>query len=137
MARGDLVVVGTFLVLWGKVAAMDGGMETAAAIEAGRIPFVIAQSAALLGAITAIFLIDRVHRLTALACCMGLAVIGAFSVAGAMDILIMSGAGGALFDAVDPRAPFIVLGIMNLVVMGSAIYVRRVNPGKAYLSQAA
>lgn len=187
VARGDLVVVGTFLVLWGKVAAVDSGMETAAAIDAGRIPFVIAQSAALIGAIAAIFFIDRVHRMTALAGCMGLAavgycmllfvddpldranipfflllglgqvaaflgsttligkeapadkrgaVVGAFSVFGAMGILVMSGTGGALFDAVDPRAPFVVLGIMNLVVMASAIYVRVKSPGKAYLSTA-
>jgi MFS family permease len=187
VARGDLVVVGTFLVLWGKVAAVEGGMETAAAIDAGRIPFVIAQSAALIGAIAAIFLIDRVHRMSALAGCMGLAaigytfllfvdnpldsanipffillglgqvaaflgsttligkeapaekrgaVVGAFSVFGAMGILVMSGTGGALFDAIDPRAPFLVLGVMNLVVMASAIYVRLKAPGKAYLSTA-
>ncbi len=187
VARGDLVVVGTFLVLWGKVVAVDSGMETAAAIDAGRIPFVIAQSAGLLGAIAAILLIDRVHRLTALACCMGLAavsycmllfvdnpldkanipfflllglgqvaallgsttligkeapaekrgaIIGAFSVAGAMGILIISGVGGTLFDTVDPRAPFIVLGVMNIVVMASAIYVRLTAPGRAFLSTA-
>ena len=41
VARGDLVVVGTFLVLWGKVAAVNSGMDTAAALEAGRIPFII------------------------------------------------------------------------------------------------
>ena len=185
VARGDLVVVGTFLVLWGKVAAVEGGMETAAAIDAGRIPFVIAQSAALLGAVAAIFLIDRVHRMTALAGCMGLAalayslllfvdnpldmanapfflflglgqvaaflgsttligkeapaekrgaIVGAFSVAGALGILIMSGVGGNLFDLIDPRAPFLLLGLMNLVVMASAIYVRLTAPGRAYTS---
>jgi len=175
VARGDLVVVGTFLVLWGKVVAVESGMDTAAAIEAGRIPFVVAQSAALLGAITTIFLIDRMNRMTALACCMGIAavayinllfvdnpldsanlpffivlglgqiaafigsttligkeapvaergaVIGAFSVAGALGILLTSGIGGTLFDVIDPRAPFVLLGVMNLIVMASAIYVR-------------
>ena len=186
VARGDLVVVGTFLVLWGKVSAVESGMETAAAIEAGRIPFVVAQSAALLGAIAAIFLIDRVHRMSALAGCMGLAalaysmllfvddpldranmpfflllglgqvaaflgsttligkeapaekrgaIVGAFSVFGALGILIMSGVGGSLFDAVDPRAPFLVLGLMNFVVMVSAIYVRLTSPGQAFTSK--
>lgn len=176
VARGDLVIVGTFLVLWGKVVAIESGMETAAAVEAGRIPFVIAQGAALLGAIATIFLIDRMNRMTALACCMGLAafayinllfvsnpldsanipffiilglgqiaaflgsttligkeaplaergaVIGAFSVAGALGILLTSGVGGTLFDAIDPRAPFVLLGVMNLLVMASALYVRR------------
>jgi MFS family permease len=180
VARGDLVVVGTFLVLWGKVVAVDAGMDTASAIEAGRIPFVVAQAAALVGAIGAIFLMDRIHRMTALACCMGLAafayinllrvdnpldsanlpffiilglgqiaafmgsttligkeapkagrgaVIGAFSVAGALGILVTSGAGGVLFDTVDPRAPFVLLGVMNLLVMLGAVYVRLKAPG--------
>jgi len=175
VARGDLVVVGTFLVLWGKVVAVDSGMDTAAAIEAGRIPFVVAQAAALLGAIGAIFLIDKFNRMTALACCMGLAafayinllrvdnpldksnllffvvlglgqiaaflgsttligkeapkaergaVVGAFSVEGALGILVTSGVGGMLFDAVDPRAPFVLLGLMNLLVLIAAVYVR-------------
>jgi MFS family permease len=187
VARGDLVVVGTFLVLWGKVVAVGEGMDTAAAIEAGRIPFVVAQSAALVGAIGAIFLMDRIHRMTALAICMGLAafayinllrvdnpldtanipfflilglgqiaafmgsttligkeaptagrgaVIGAFSVAGALGILVTSGAGGLVFDAIDPRAPFVLLGVMNLLVMLAAVYVRVTAPGPAYTTAA-
>jgi MFS family permease len=180
VARGDLVVVGTFLVLWGKVAAVESGMETAAAIDAGRIPFVVAQSAALLWAVVAIFAIDRFHRMTALALCMGLAafayvmllfvdnpldranlpffvllgigqisaflgsttligkeapvaqrgsVIGAFSVAGALGILVTSGVGGQVFDAIDPRAPFFLLGLLNLVVLVAAVVVRIRAPG--------
>jgi predicted MFS family arabinose efflux permease len=155
-------------------------MDTAAAIDAGRVPFIIAQSAALIWAITAIFLIDRVHRMTALAVCMGLAafaylmlllvddpldpanipfflllgvgqisaflgsttligkeapaaqrgsVIGVFSVAGALGILVTSGVGGQMFDAIDPRAPFILLGLLNLVVLTAAVVVRIRAPG--------
>jgi hypothetical protein len=37
---------------------------------------------------------------------------------------VTSGVGGMLFDAIDPRAPFVLLGVMNLVVMASALYVR-------------
>jgi len=180
VARGDLVVVGTFLVLWGKVAAVNAGMEPAAAIEAGRLPFVISQSAALMWAIVAVFLLDRFHRMTGLAVCMGLAavgylllifvedpldkanipfflllgigqisaflgsttligkeapvaqrgsVIGAFSVAGALGILITSGIGGSIFDSIDPRAPFMLLGVMNLVVLVAAVLVRIYAPG--------
>ena len=176
VARGDLVVVGTFLVLWGKVAAVGDGMDTAAAIDAGRVPFVIAQSAALLWAILMIVAIDRFNRVTALASCMGLAafaylmlifvddplsgaaipffvllgigqisaflgsqtligkeapvatrgsVIGAYSLAGALGILITSGIGGFIFDSIDPRAPFVLLGLMNLVVLIAALRVRR------------
>lgn len=180
VARGDLVVVGTFLVLWGKLAAVEDGLATAAAIEAGRLPFVVAQAAALLWAVAAIFLIDRVHRMTALASCMGVAgfaylllllvddpldpanlpfflllgvgqisaflgsttligkeapaaqrgsVVGAFSVAGALGILVTSGVGGTVFDAIDPRAPFVMLGLLNLLVVVAAVRVRLRAPG--------
>jgi MFS family permease len=175
VARGDMVVVGTFLVLWGKVAAVDGGMATAAAIEAGRLPFIISQASALLFAVIALFLLDRFHRMTAMVICMAIAttgylllifvddplspaaipffvllgigqisaflgsqaligkeapeaergaVIGTFSGAGALGILITSGVGGQLFDSIDPRAPFFLLGTLNLLVMLAALYTR-------------
>ena len=41
--------------------------------------------------------------------------------------------GGRLFDSVDPRAPFMVLGLMNLIVMGSAVYVLIYAPGTSRL----
>lgn len=182
VARGDMVVVGTFLVLWGKVAATGAGMGAATALNASRIPFIVAQSAALLWAIVALFFIDRFHRVTALAVCLGLAataylmlifvddplsranlpffvllgigqisaflgsqtligkeapvaergsVIGAFSVAGGLGILITSGVGGAIFDSIDPRAPFILLGCLNLLVCLAAVLVRARAPGPA------
>jgi hypothetical protein len=56
-------------------------------------------------------------------------VVGAFSVAGALGILITSGVGGTIFDTIDPVAPFILLGVMNIVVMAMAIYVRIKRPG--------
>jgi MFS family permease len=122
------------------------------------------QSAGLGFAIIAIFLLDRFHRVTGLAICMGLAasgylllgvgqisallgstqligkeapaaqrgsVIGAFSVAGALGILITSGIGGSIFDSIDPRAPFVLLGLMNLVVLVAAVLVRIYAPGPA------
>jgi len=45
-------------------------------------------------------------------------------VAGALGILVTSGVGGTLFDTIDPRAPFVLLGFLNLVVLASAVYVR-------------
>lgn len=188
VARGDLVVVGTFLVLWGKVAAVGDGMDTAAAIDAGRIPFIVAQSAALLWAIAAVFLMDRFHRMTGLALCMGLAtaaylalllvddpldranlpffvflgigqisaflgsqtligkeapattrgsVIGVFGLAGALGILVTSGIGGRIFDTIDPRAPFVLLGLMNLGVLVAALVVRLREPRPGRLGRPA
>jgi MFS family permease len=187
VARGDLVVVGTFLVLWGKVAAVGQGMDTAAAIDAGRVPFIVAQSAALVWAIVTVFIMDRFHRVTGLAVCMALgavaylllifvddpldkanipfflllgvgqisaflgaqtligkeapvaergSVIGAFSLAGALGILITSGVGGQIFDSIDPRAPFMLLGFMNLLVFAAAVWVRLYAPGPARLAAA-
>lgn len=188
VARGDLVVVGTFLVLWGQVAAQGQGMDPAAAVDAGRLPFIVAQSAALAWTIVTVFLMDRFHPMTGLATCMGLAaaaylllifvddpldratlpffallgvgqisaflgaqtligkeapvaergsVLGAFSLAGALGILITSGVGGQIFDSIDPRAPFMLLGLMNLVVFGAALWVRVCAPGPGRLAAAA
>ena len=175
VARGDMVVVGTFLVLWGKLAAMEDGMGSADALSAGRIPFIVSQSTALLWAIAAIFMLDRFHRVTALVFCLGLStaaylslgfvedplaranlpffvllgvgqisaflgsqtligkeapvaergsVMGAYALAGGIGILITSGIGGEIFDLIGPRAPFILLGIMNGLVFLAAIAVR-------------
>ena len=179
VSRGDMVMVSTFLVLWGKVTAVNNGMDTAAAIDAARVPFIISQSAALMWAIVAMFLLDRMQRVTGLVICMGMAavgylflvfvddpldpanipffillgigqisaflgsmtligkeapvaergsVMGVYNVAGALGILITSGLGGWMFDSISPRAPFILLGLMNLAVMIAAIFVRIYAP---------
>jgi len=52
------------------------------------------------------------------------AVLGAFNVAGAVGILLITLAGGYLFDRIDPRAPFVVVGIINLLLLGASLYVR-------------
>ena len=79
VARGDLVILGTFTLLWGQNAAMTDGFGAAAAIEKGRIPFIVAQSTALLWAGAIYFIIDRFNRVTGLAVCMALAAAGYLS----------------------------------------------------------
>ncbi len=76
IARGDLVILGTFLTLWGTQAGVESGMDLPDATKAGTRIFVLAQSAALLWVVAVVFLLDRFNRVTALACCMGLATIG-------------------------------------------------------------
>lgn len=76
VARGDLAIVGTYAVAWGKLAAIQSGMAPAAALDAGRIPFIIAQSAALLWPVVVVFLIDRLNRTLALAVSMAIAAVG-------------------------------------------------------------
>lgn len=79
VARGDLVMLGTYTLLWGQNAAIADGFSAAAAVEKGRIPFIVAQSTALLWAGAIYFIIDRFNRVTGLALCMGLAAAGYLS----------------------------------------------------------
>ncbi len=58
-------------------------------------------------------------------------VLGAFNISGAIGILLITTSGGRLFDAVDPRAPFIVVGSINLLLLIASLYVRVKAPGKA------
>ncbi len=76
IARGDLVILGTFLTLWGTQSGVESGMDLPEATKAGTRIFVLAQSAALLWVVAVVFLLDRFNRVTALACCMGLATVG-------------------------------------------------------------
>ena len=53
------------------------------------------------------------------------AIMGFFGVAGAFGILIGTKGGGVLFDNVGPSAPFVVFGVLNLVVCLWGILVHR------------
>lgn len=90
VARGDLVILGTFTLLWGQSAAMADGFSAAAAIEKGRIPFIVAQSTALLWAGVIYFIIDRFNRVSALAICMALAAAGYLSMFFVHDPMLRS-----------------------------------------------
>jgi MFS family permease len=76
VARGDLAIVGLFAIAWGKKAAIEAGMPTAEALSAGLVPFIVAQSAALLWPAFIAVPLDRLHRLTSIAMCMLLGAIG-------------------------------------------------------------
>lgn len=51
-------------------------------------------------------------------------VLGAFNISGAFGILLITLAGGRLFDAVDPRAPFVVVGTINILLFLASLAVR-------------
>jgi MFS family permease len=76
VARGDLVVLGAFLTLWGALAGEAAGMSPAEATKAAAKVFVLTQTAALLWAPVAGFLMDKVNRITGIAICLFLAAIG-------------------------------------------------------------
>ncbi|MCB2107915.1 MAG: MFS transporter [Rhodobacteraceae bacterium] len=188
IARGDLVILGTFLTLWGTTAGVASGMEIAEASRRGTLVFVTAQSAALIWTGIVVFILDRFDRVVALAGCMFLAtigylgmglvsnpldsadlpliallgigqisaffgsqalvgkeapirergaVVGGFNMAGAVGILFCSVVGGQLFDAISPKAPFILVGALNALVFVMCLLVLRKSPPQSATPPAA
>lgn len=100
VARGDIAIVGLFAVAWGNSAAMAAGATASEAASKGALPFIIAQSAALLWAGVAAVPLDKLTQMKAL---------------GLSMLLGMAGYCG-LFLVDDPLAPaaipfFVLLGI--------------------------
>ena len=81
VARGDIAIVGLFAAAWGKKAAIEAGMSPTDALAAGIIPFVVAQSAALLWAPVVAVPLDRIGRMAALGWCMIVGMVGYCSLA--------------------------------------------------------
>ncbi len=181
IARGDQSINGTFISLWGITAGLSMGMDSGEAFRRGTTIFIITQIAALLWAPFIGPVIDRFNRVSALAICMFLAmignlsvlaldhpfentgyavfilmgigqisvflgaqsligqeapkatrgsVIGAFNISGAIGILLIASAGGRLFDGMSPKAPFVIVGIINALLLFYSIYVRIKAPNK-------
>ena len=179
VARSDLVILGTFLVLWGVATGTDMGMTTSEATKAARLVFVTSSTSALIASPIIGYLIDKVDRILAVSVCMALAsagylsmffidnildpgskpffillgvgqqcaffaattllgqeapkmkrgaIVGVFNLAGALGILISTGVGGRLFDAINPSAPFIFIGFCNVFVILFSLYVNKVSP---------
>jgi MFS family permease len=76
VARGDVAIVGLFAIAWGKQAAIADGLSASEALAAGTIPFVIAQSAALLWPAAMAVPLDRWPRLVSLGTAMMLGALG-------------------------------------------------------------
>ncbi|MDJ0929441.1 MAG: MFS transporter [Gammaproteobacteria bacterium] len=76
VARSDLVVLGTFTVLWGTVVGVSQGMDPAVAAARGSGLFGIASGAALIWLTILGLVMDRFNRVTGTIFCMGLAAIG-------------------------------------------------------------
>ena len=76
VARGDLAIVGLFAIAWGKQAALAAGMSNSEALSAGLVPFIVAQSVALVWPGVIAVPLDRMKRMNVLAMCMGLGAIG-------------------------------------------------------------
>lgn len=76
VARSDLVILGTFVVLWGTVAGVAEGMDPAVAAGRGAGLFGLASVASLLWLGLLGSFMDRFNRVTGLIFCTALAAIG-------------------------------------------------------------
>lgn len=76
IARSDLVLLGTYSVLWGTTVATAKGMEPAQALAEGRKVFATASIAALLWLFVIGVVLDRVNRVTGVVICMTIACLG-------------------------------------------------------------
>jgi MFS family permease len=76
VARGDLVILGIFLILWGKNAGVSDGLSLADATSRATFVFVLTQVAALAWTVGVLFVLDRFNRVTGMAGCMLLSAIG-------------------------------------------------------------
>jgi MFS family permease len=75
-ARGDVVVIGTYVSLWGTQAGIARGLTEAEALAKATIVFAVLQTAALLSAPLIGIMNDRINRMTALLIGMALASAG-------------------------------------------------------------
>jgi len=113
VARGDLAVVGIFTVAWGQQAAAAAGLSPSEALEAGRIPFIVAQSAALLWPLALIAVIDRLPRARMLTLAMALAALGYLAMGLVADPLATSAI--PFFVAIGIGQISAVLGAQTLI----------------------
>ncbi|MBC8524168.1 MAG: MFS transporter, partial [Chlorobium phaeobacteroides] len=54
-------------------------------------------------------------------------VLGAFNISGAIGILIIAATGGRLFDSMSPKAPFVIVGTINALLVFYSLYVRKIS----------
>lgn len=171
VARSDLVILGSFLTLWGRFAVESAGLTGSEAQAMSVRPFAVAQTAGLLWIVVLGFLLEKRDRLLALGVAFGVAtigylgmwfvgdllsvrsipflcllgagqisafwgattligreapkasrgtVVGAFNLSGVLGILVFVALGGYLYDRHGPVAPFIMVGLANLLVMAAA-----------------
>ena len=79
VARSDLVILGTFLVLWGVTAGVDAGMTTSEATPVARLLFVTSSMSALIASPIIGYMIDKFDRIVAVSFCMAIAACGYLS----------------------------------------------------------
>ncbi|MCY4165534.1 MAG: MFS transporter [Gammaproteobacteria bacterium] len=150
VARSDLVILGSFLTLWGRFAVESAGMAGSEAQAMSVRPFAIAQAAGLVWIVLLGFMLEKRDRLLALAVAFTVSTIGYLGMwfvddllaPGSIPLLCMLGAGqiSAFWGAttlIGREAPKAsrgtvvgafnlsgVLGILMFVALGGVLYDR-------------
>ena len=131
VARSDLVVIGTFFLLWCRQAGVEAGLEPAEATAQSGLLFAVMQLSALLSAPLVGIMIDKIDRLAAVAICMGIIAVGYFSLSLLTDplgfvsyfVAILIGAGmmsgmlssqALIGENADPGIRGAVIGVFGL-----------------------
>lgn len=148
VARSDLVILGSFLTLWGRLAVESAGITGSDAQAMSVRPFAAAQTAGLIWIVVLGFLLEKRDRLGALAISFGVATVGYLGMwfvddllsLSAIPFLCMLGAGqiSAFWGAttlIGREAPKAsrgtvvgafnlsgVLGILMFVALGGVLY---------------
>ena len=81
VGRSDLVILGSFTVLWGTMAGFSQGMDTAEAVKSGTMLFIMANIAGLIWSYPMGLIIDRCNRVSGMAIGAGLGAVGFTSMA--------------------------------------------------------
>ena len=150
VARSDLVILGSFLTLWGRFAVEAAGLTGSEAQAVSVRPFAVAQAAGLVWIVLLGFMLEKRDRLVALAVSFGVATIGYLGMwfvddllaPRSIPLLCMLGAGqiSAFWGAttlIGREAPKAsrgtvvgafnlsgVLGILVFVALGGLVYDR-------------
>jgi MFS family permease len=119
-ARGDVVVIGTYVTLWGTIVGKSIGMTGAEALAKATIIFVVIQTAALIAAPIIGIINDRINRVTALVLGMSLASFG----------YLVFGFSQNPFDDIwgIVAAVFLGIGQMSAILAGTTLIGQEVNP---------
>jgi MFS family permease len=118
-ARGDVVVIGTYVSLWGTIAGVGIGLSEADALMRATIVFATIQTAALISAPIIGILNDKINRVTALVVGMSLAALG----------YLAFGFSENPFEGVWV-IPAVLLGIgqMSAILAGTTLIGQEVDP---------
>lgn len=175
-SRGDLAILTVFFSLWMLQRGTELGMTAAESMVKAGMLFGLSQAVGLLWSFPIGWIMDRLHRMTAMCLAFGLAaagylslgliedpfggmivvacvlagmgessamtaggvmigqeapassrgaVLGTYSLMGALGIMALTFVGGQLFDRVGSAGPFVMMGCVNLVVLTGVLVLRR------------